>query len=352
MASAQSSFGERVRARFGRLVLGAPAPIVRRLAGQLRVEEGVALDPQHALLLRLMEISRVPEMCEMTPAAARAFYLRNAGALDDPPRQVRRVEELAAPGPGGAIPMRLYVPNSAGPRPGLLVWYHGGGFVIGSLDSHDAGLRLVADEARCLVLSVDYRLAPEHKFPAAVDDAVAALGWAQEHAADLGADPARVAVAGDSAGGNLAAVVAQLTRAGGELGRPPCFQLLVYPATDLSRSTASHRTLGAGLLLTRRLIDWFVDQYVSSPEEIADPRASPLAARDLSGLAPAAVVVAGFDPLRDEGRAYARRLREAGVPTQLVEHPALVHGFITTTALPAARAASVATAALIRERLA
>ena len=231
--------------------------------------------------------------------------------------------------------MRLYAPKREAKRPaGLLVWFHGGGFVVGGLDTHDAALRRLANDAGCLVLSVEYRKAPEHPFPAPVDDAVAAFRWAQEQAASLGADPERVAVGGDSAGGNLAAVISQLTRS----DRPPCLQVLVYPATDLGRGHGSHRQFSDGYLLTKRTIDWFMENYLGGDASlVADPRASPLRAADLAGLAPAIVGIGGFDPLRDEGREYADRLREAGVAVERLDEPGLIHGYFAMAALPAPR---------------
>ncbi len=219
---------------------------------------------------------------------------------------------------------RVYVPDepSAGPR-GLLVYFHGGGWVVGDLETHDGACRQLASSSGAIVLSVDYRLAPEHPFPAPVDDALAAFRQASARAEELGADPARVAVGGDSAGGHLAAVTAQLAAAD---EHPPAFQLLIYPATDANGVSRSRRELGTGFRLTRDDMEWYEESFIGDADR-TDPRISPLLAVDLAGSAPALVVTAGFDPLRDEGEAYARRLQEAGVPTLLRRHPGYVHGF-------------------------
>ena len=213
----------------------------------------------------------------------------------------------------------------------MLVYYHGGGWVIGDLDTHDGVCRFLAAATGALVLSVDYRLAPEHPFPAPVDDARAAFGWAVQNAAELGADPARVAVGGDSAGGNLAAVVTRLAREAG--GLQPAMQLLLYPATDDVETWPSRRVFAAGFLLTAADMDWFRDHYLPDPALSAHPDVSPFQAEDLSGLPPAYVATAGFDPLRDEAEAYAKKMREAGVAVTLRRHPGLTHGFAQMAAV-------------------
>ena len=229
---------------------------------------------------------------------------------------------------GGGPPA---TPSGWGRPAPLVVYYHGGGHVIGDLDTHDQPCRLLSREIPALVLAIDYRLAPEHQFPAAVEDALAAFRWAAAEAVRLGADPSRIAVAGDSAGGNLAAVVCQLSLAGG--GPTPAFQALVYPVTDYSAERPSYALFGEGFFLTREEMHWYRRNYFAAPEDRADPRASPIRAADLAGLPPAHVVTAGFDPLRDEGEEYARRLEEAGVPTTLRREPDLVHGFINAAGL-------------------
>jgi acetyl esterase len=219
----------------------------------------------------------------------------------------------------------------------VLVYYHGGGWVIGSIESHDGLCARLATDARCTVVSVDYRMAPEHPFPAAVDDATDAFRWARGHALELEGDPTRVAVGGDSAGGNLAAVVSQQCAEGGEPG--PSLQLLIYPATDLSRQSPSYTTYGEGFYLTRARMEWFKDIYIPV-EERADVRASPLRSKALSRQPPALVITAGFDPLCDEGRAYADALEAAGVAVTYKNYQGLIHGFASMVGLvPAARAA-------------
>jgi len=234
------------------------------------------------------------------------------------------VEAVEFAWPDGPVKCRLYRPPGRRPA-GLVVYYHGGGWVLGSLTSHDATCSFLANHADVAVLAVDYRLAPEHKFPAGVDDAVAAFRFAVAHAADLGVDPTAIAVAGDSAGGNLSAVVAQVTAATGE--QAPALQVLLVPVTDLSAKTESYRLFREGFFLTEADMDWYKAHYLSDPDEALDPRVSPLLAEDVSGLAPAYVAVAGFDPLRDEGIAYAQRLQQAGVPTTLRVHADVIHPF-------------------------
>lgn len=235
------------------------------------------------------------------------------------------VSDLTIPGPAGPIPARLYRPCRDSGLP-LLVYFHGGGFVVGDLDSHDGMCRLICRDADVGVLSVDYRLAPEHTAPAAVEDAYAAFRWASGHADELGADPARIAVGGDSAGGNLAAVVSRLARDEG--GPIPALQLLAYPITDFGAHTRSRSLYGRGLLLRRRDMDFCADKYLTGASvDATDPVVSPLLAPDLRGLPPALVITAGFDPLRDEGRAYAAALRAAGTPVDVREYPSVIHAF-------------------------
>ena len=227
----------------------------------------------------------------------------------------------------GVLRARHYAPAELGDPHPLLVYYHGGGFTYGDLDTHDGVCRILCRHAGAHVLAVDYRLAPEHPFPAAVEDARAALHWAVAHASELGADPQRVGVGGDSAGGNLAAVVAQLAARDG--GPAPVLQLLIYPATDFSARRRSRELFGEGFLLTNPEMDWFETNYLGSERTSArDPRASPLLAEDLSGLAPAYVVTAAFDPLRDEGEEYAAALQAAGTPVTLRRFPGFIHAFI------------------------
>ncbi len=239
--------------------------------------------------------------------------------LVGPGPAVFKVADVAVPTRAGSVSARVYEP--APEMPATVVYFHGGGWVIGSVDDWDAGCRVLAVKSGCRVVSVEYRLAPEHRFPAAVDDAYDAFVWATR---ELGGGP--VVVAGDSAGGNLAAVVALRSR--DEHGPAPALQVLVYPVVDHDFSTASYEEHSdTHLIVNRREMEWFWDQYVPDASERSDPYASPLRAEDLSGLAPAVVVIAGHDPLRDEGLAYARRLEEAGVPVQVFSYPHQIHAF-------------------------
>jgi len=243
---------------------------------------------------------------------------------------IAKVEDRKIPGPEGDIPVRIYDPGGPGPK-GVIAWYHGGGWVLGDLDGSDAGCRMLANASGCIVVSVDYRLAPEHKYPAAVDDCFAATKWIAANAASIGGDASRLAVGGDSAGGNLAAVVAQLAKAEG--GPAIRFQLLIYPVTDYSYATASYKDNATGYLLTRESMEWFWDHYLKSAADGDNTKASPMRAADLSGLPRALVVTCEFDPLRDEGEAYASKLAEAGVPTTAVRFNGQIHGLWANAAI-------------------
>ena len=283
------------------------------------------LDPQCQTLLDQMAAVGGPGLESLTPEEARNSY-RMLMALGGSGNESVSIENRTIPGPAGEIPLRIYTPDAAAPRP-VIVWFHGGGHVIGDLDTYDAVCRDLAAESSAVVVSVDYRLAPEHRYPAAVDDSYAATQWVSENAAELGGDPGRLAVAGESAGGNLAAVVPLVARDRG--GPPIAFQALIYPATDLTRSHPSVEENGEGYLLTAKGMEWFNDHYLGPDGDPKDPLASPLFADDLSGLPPALVVTAEFDPLRDEGEAYAERLRDAHVPVELRRYDGQIHGFIT-----------------------
>jgi acetyl esterase len=269
---------------------------------------------------------------EVPPERARADNRRGAAAVAGPPLPMARVERLEIPGPAGTIPGRLYTPIDVaeGPLP-LLVYFHGGGWVIGDLDTHDSAVRFLAANAELPVLSVEYRLAPEHPFPAAADDAFAAFRWTVESAGELGVDPGRIAVGGDSAGGNLAAGASLAAR--DAEGPAPAMQLLIYPVTDAAGRQESRKLFADGFLLTSADMDWFEEHYLPDAAAGQDPRVSVLRAEDLSGLAPAYVTTAGFDPLRDEGEAYAERMRAAGTHVALRRHPGLIHGFANMTAI-------------------
>jgi acetyl esterase len=286
------------------------------------------LHPQARALLDLIEEKGVPPTHTLTPAQARAVYRDRRSFTQPAPPDVESVRDLAAPGPGSPIPLRLYRPlgSAADARLPVLVYYHGGGWTIGDLDTHDTLCRELANGAGCAVVAVDYRMGPEHRFPAAVDDAVAALRWVHANARELKLDGDRIAVGGDSAGGNLAAVVAIAARDAG--GPPLAFQLLIYPATDMRRIAPSHETNGQGYLLTRDTIAYFRSHYVNDDRDDLDWRASPLLAGDVSRLPPAFVLTAGYDPLRDEGLQYAQRLTEAGTRSSLVCFERMIHGFI------------------------
>jgi acetyl esterase len=283
------------------------------------------LDPQARAVLDRVARAAAPPYSRLDPPTARVLYRETRGALSAAPAEVAHVEDLDADG----LRMRHYRPLGAQPAEVLpaLVFFHGGGFTIGDLDTHDVPCRELANLARCAVLSVDYRLAPEHRFPAAVEDAVAATQWVQANAAALAVDAARVAVGGDSAGGNLAAVAAIALRDAG--GPPLAMQALIYPSIDLAADMPSQHALAEGYLLTRDAILWFYGNYLRTPEDVADWRASPLRAADLSRLPPAYIVTAGFDPLRDEGEAYAQALERAGVPVTHECFEGMIHGFIT-----------------------
>ena len=285
------------------------------------------LHPQARALLDLIESRGVPPTHTLTPAEARQLYRDRRLYTQPAPPAVAEVRALEAEGPHGAIPLRLIRPQGASADAVLpvLVYYHGGGWVIGDLDTHDTLCRELANGAGCAVVSVDYRLGPEHRFPAAVDDSVAAAYWVARHAGALGLDASRLAVGGDSAGGNLAAVVALAARDAGDLA--VAYQLLIYPATDMRAGAPSHTTNGEGYLLTRDTIAYFRGHYIDAPR-YADWRASPLLHPDLGRLPPALVLTAGFDPLRDEGAQYAQALGEAGNRVAYVCFERQVHGFI------------------------
>ncbi|MDX6583417.1 MAG: acetyl esterase [Solirubrobacterales bacterium] len=340
---------QRIEAGVVRALIALPRPAARLLAGRPIRIDGQELDPHVQIALRL---ERMAGGFEPAPVEeVRARRRRDADTFRGPVIEVARVSELEIPGPAGAIPARLYIPAGVVDGAPLIVYYHGGGHVICDLDTHDQPCRFLAAEVGALVLSVDYRLGPEHPFPAAVDDSVAAFEWAAGEAAGLGADPGRIALAGDSAGGNLAAVVAQLATA--SEGAKPAFQALIYPVTDYSSKRPSYETFAEGFFLTRAEMDWFRDNYFADPADREDPRASPILAADLAGVAPAHVVTAGFDPLRDEGEAYAEALRAAGVEVTAKREPDLVHGFINAVGLGGrSREALGAIAAALRVGLA
>ncbi|MER1987361.1 MAG: alpha/beta hydrolase [Solibacillus sp.] len=280
------------------------------------------LDSQAQFLLEQMDAAGAPPMSSLSPEEARSTT--DFSALAGIPEEVGKVENRTIPGPGGEIPVRIYTPEGEGPFPSL-VFYHGGGWVIGDLDTVDVPCRLLTNRANCVVVSVDYRLAPEHKFPAAADDAYAAAKWVVENGPSIQVDSSRVAVGGDSAGGNLAAVVSLLARDKNEIDL--AYQLLIYPVTNYSYETVSYRDNADGYLLTKDSMVWFWDHYLRDAEDGKNPYASPLRTEDLSSLPPTLVITAEFDPLRDEGEAYAQRLKEAGVQVEETRYNGMIHGF-------------------------
>jgi acetyl esterase len=318
-----------------RAACGLPAGLQRLLFGAPPHLDGQVLAPEMQALLRLAALAgdeSVSDSGELGVQQARARIRSGTAASTGRKLPVDAVTELSLPGPAGELAARFYEPAGLGiERRPLVVYFHGGGWTIGDLDTHDGVCRFLAANAAATVLSVGYRLAPEHPFPAAAEDALAAFEWAAAEHARLGIDPARIAVAGDSAGGNLAAAVCLLAREAG--GPSPAMQALIYPVTDAVGGQPSRDLFADGFLLTRDDMDWFERHYLPPGVDRGDPRVSPLRAADLSGLPPAYVATAGFDPLRDEGEAYAERMREAGARVVLRRHPGLIHGFANMTAV-------------------
>src|SRR5271169_1786867 len=290
----------------------------------------VTLDPDAAFVFKAFQEAGRPAYETLSPDEAREYY-RQARFVSNPePPELKSVEPLAIPAPHGSIPARIYTPKTLRQTVGLapcLVFFHGGGWVIGDLDTHDVVCRKLADEGQLIVISVDYRRAPEHKFPSAVDDAIAATAWVAAHAKQLGIDAARLLVGGDSAGGNLAAVVTIAAR--DDNGPAIAGQVLIYPATDFAMTHPSHSEPETSILLTHSVVRWFRDHYLNGAADVHDWRASPARADTLIGLPPAYVLTAGADPLRDEGDEYARWLEEAGVAVTHRTFPGQFHGFFT-----------------------
>jgi len=285
------------------------------------------LDPDAETLLAMIRAAGRPPMETLSPEEARQAFTAGRKVTAPEPQEVAEVRDLACPGPRGEIKLRAYRPRGAAPEEVLpaLIYFHGGGWLLGDLDSHDTACRHYANGARCRVVSVDYRMAPEHKFPAAVDDSAAATKWIVANAAALGINHTRVAVGGDSAGGNLSAVLAIMAR-DGELPAL-VYQLLVYPATYMAMVTRSSQTATVGILPTPTM-KWFIDHYLRGPKDVSDWRASPARAADLSGVAPALVLTCSYDPLCDEGIAYARRLEREGVRVMHLHCSDQLHGFV------------------------
>ncbi|MDP1753486.1 MAG: alpha/beta hydrolase [Reyranella sp.] len=293
----------------------------------------MTLDTEARFLLDLMDAAVKggrPRLETLPHAIGRAAVDKMSEDGEADPPEVAEVAHGGFAGPAREIGFRRYRPLGATDAilP-TLIYYHGGGFVIGNLETHDSTCRRLANKSRCQVIAIDYRLAPEHQFPAPIDDGVAAFRHIRDNAELFGADASRIAVGGDSAGGQMAAVVCQICRDANEQG--PAFQMLIYPATDSSQEHASRKDLAEGYFLSKALMDWFWDAYVPDDMDLADLRLSPLLAKDFKGLPPAFVLTAGFDPLRDEGRAYADRLIDAGIKTTYVNYPGTIHGFFSMT---------------------
>jgi acetyl esterase/lipase len=343
---------------FLRFVCGLPPRLQRTLFGKPPALDGQQLESDVQALLRIAQIFRGDSLRNRGEVVeARAERAAEARIVAHrPPLGMARVEPIELPGPAGTIAGRLYVPRppaggAAAAASPLLVYFHGGGWVIGDLDTHDDACRFLAAHSEARVLSIDYRLAPEHPFPAAVEDAFAAYSWTVGNAGRLGADPARIAVGGDSAGGNLATATCLMARTARIPS--PAMQLLFYPVAETAGTARSRRTFAEGFLLTRGDMEWFEERYLPPGADRSDPRVALLEAGDLSGLPPAYVATAGFDPLRDEGEELARRLREAGVRVAHRRHPGLVHTFVNLTAIcPSARAAMLEAAGALRMGLA
>jgi acetyl esterase len=304
------------------------------------------LDPQVAAMRAERAKSATPPLYTMSVAQARAEDLRSIQEAGGQPEPVADVLDEDIPGPGGPIPIRIYRPSAERPLP-VLVYFFGGGWTLGTIDTSDGVCRALTNAVGCVTITVGYRLAPEHRFPAAVDDCHAATEWIGAHAVELGIDPDRIAVGGDSAGGNLAAAVTLLAR---DKGPALAHQLLVYPNTDYLSDSPSLRENNDPLLFNRNSSDWYWGHYLASPDDGVDPLASPLRAPDHAGLPSATVITAEYDPLRDQAEEYAQRLRDAGVSVTLSRYPGMVHGFFTMSGvLDAARDAVAEAAACLRK---
>lgn len=312
----------------------------------------MSLDPLARQYLDMVAAAGRPPINQLPPALARDGYLSTRAPLMGPKLETVSTADRDIPGPGGPLPVRIYRPKAASAKQLLpaLVYYHGGGWVLGNIESHDQVCRYLVHHSGIAVVSVDYRLAPEHAFPAAFEDALAAVRWIADHGEEIGVDRHLLAVGGDSAGGNLAAAVAIWAR---DRHTPPLrLQVLFYPALDCVTTTDSYQRFAEGYLLTRDAMAWFFDQYLPKPAERVNWRAAPLRAASLAGVAPALIVTAGYDPLRDEGRAYARRLQAEGVPVDYVEFGGMIHGFVGMPAvLPAARRTLAMAGAALAEAL-
>ena len=329
-------------------MMSLPSPVLRAMSGGGVVYRGGrTLDPRFQFLAHAAR--RLPSLASLSPEEARAASAQGLGVMSGPSEPGVRTESLSIERTGdGPLHLRAYRPAEQDSTTPPIVFAHFGGGVIGDLETCHAFCGILARIARTAVISVDYRLAPDHRFPAGLDDVLAAFRWARDNAARFGALPGAAAIGGDSMGGNFAAVAAQEMKRAGEA--PPVLQLLIYPAVDVASETASMNTYADAYPLSAPVMDWFMGHYMGPDADPADPRLSPDKTADLSGLAPAVVVTAGFDPLVDQGEAYAKRLIAAGVPVTYRCHDSLAHGFTAFTgAVPAADAASREVARLVRE---
>ncbi|MFB9726692.1 alpha/beta hydrolase [Haloechinothrix salitolerans] len=332
-----------------RAAMALPRHIRRLMAGRPIELDGQTLDVDAQLMLRINQFAGI-QLAAASPEEARTNLNASAKIAERASRPPMRSRPVRIPARGGELYSRLYIPNHVGENAPLLVFYHGGGWVVGNVETHDDAVRFLAQHAGVRALSVDYRLAPEHPFPAAVEDAIDTYEYVVANAEQLGADPNRIAVGGDSAGGNLAAVVAQQAKDNG--GNLPAFQLLIYPEVDFVNRRASRKFFSEGFFLTDDDMNWFEGHYVPEGADKSDPRLSPLLAKDLSGLPPAAVITAGFDPLRDNGEAYYDALKKASVPVTLHRHWDLIHGFINLLGIsPRFREATLEIAGVLRTGL-
>lgn len=328
-------------------ILSLPTPILRAMSGGGVVwRGGRTLDPRFQFFAHAAR--KLPSMTALSPQEARASSARALTAVSGPLEPGVRTDDLSIDGPAGAIPLRAYRPEDQDPSAPIMVFAHFGGGVIGDLETCNAFCSIIARRARCAVISVDYRLAPDHRFPTGLDDVLAAYRWARDNADRFGAPIGVAAIGGDSMGGNFAAIIAQDMKRAGE--PQPALQLLIYPAVDVASETQSMTTYGDAYPLSRPIMDWFMGHYIGPDASPADPRLSPNVTQDLSGLAPAVVVTAGFDPLVDQGEAYAKALKASNIPTVYRCYDSLAHGFTAFTgAVPAADAACREIADLVRQ---
>jgi len=346
-----SKFTQAVQTEISRVLLRLPLSWISVLTGPSRSVDGYILDTRMQWLLNLIARTGRPPLNQLTVPDARAEYAMSMQVLGGWPQPVGELVDRTIPGAGGRIPIRIFRPEKAATKPrGILVYLHGGGWTIGDVAAYDKPCRYLAAKSGCIVVSVGYRLSPEAKFPAAIEDCLTAFRWVVEHAASLGGRPDCVAIGGDSAGGNMAAVCSLQLRDEG--GPQPAFQVLIYPATDLANHRPSYQSCGHDFLLTIPLMEWFVAHYLADPAQAQDPRVSPLQASDVGRLPPTFLCTAGFDPLRDEGKAFAEKLQAAGVPTIYRNFESLTHGFVGFTAIAAAARAMDEIAFALRQGLA